>query len=159
MPAITIGQEAHDFSAKTNSGREVKLPDFRGKKHVVLIMYPGDQTGDCTCQLCAFRDEFPRFEDADIEILGVNPAEAESHQKFIDRNGFLFDLIVDTGREIARLYDSVMLMGFVVKRTVIAINRSGKIAFFKRGYPTNDEILEALLKSESPIPVAEGQPG
>lgn len=144
MPAIEIGQDAPEFSATTNSGRSIKLSDFKGKKNVVLVMYPGDQTTDCTRQLCAFRDDFPRFKDTDTEVFGVNPADAESHQRFVDANGFPFDLIVDDNRQIAQAYDSVMLMGFVVKRTVIAIDKNGKIAFFKRGYPTNDEILKAL---------------
>lgn len=147
MPAIEIGQDAPDFEAQTNSGRTVRLSDFVGSKNVVLVMYPGDQTADCTTQLCAFRDEFPRFLDSDTEVFGVNPADAESHQRFIDKNGFPFELIIDDKRHIARLYDSIMLMGFVVKRTVIAINKAGKIVFFKRGYPTNDEILAALSQS------------
>ncbi|PJF43229.1 MAG: peroxiredoxin [Phototrophicales bacterium] len=149
MPAITIGQEAPDFTARTNSGRTITLSEFRGKKNVVLVMYPGDQTADCTRQLCAFRDEFPRFVDAETEVFGVNPADADSHQRFVDANGFPFELIVDEKRNIAQMYDSVMLMGFVVKRTVIAIDKAGKIVFFKRGYPTNDEILSALRASNS----------
>lgn len=158
MSAIDIGQDAPDFSATTNSGRKITLSEFKGKKNVVLVMYPGDQTSDCTRQLCAFRDEFPRFKDANTEVFGVNPANAESHQRFIDSNGFPFDLIVDEKRQIAQSYDSVMLMGFVIKRTVVAIDKAGKIAFFKRGYPSNDEILEALAasnkkheKNEKPI--------
>ena len=155
MPAITIGQDAPDFTAITNRGNKVTLSDYKGKKNVVLVMYPGDQTADCTRQLCAFRDEFPRFTDSETEVFGVNPSDAESHQRFIDANGFPFDLIVDEKRQIAQAYDSVMLMGFVVKRTVIAIDRNGKVAFFKRGYPTNDEILEALKaannKAETPV--------
>lgn len=149
MPALQIGQEAPDFTASTNSGRTITLSDFRGKKNVVLVMYPGDQTADCTRQLCAFRDEFPRFVDAETEVFGVNPADAESHQRFIDSNGFPFDLLIDEKRNIAQKYDSVMLMGFVVKRTVVAIDKMGKIAFFKRGYPTNDEILTALHPVET----------
>lgn len=152
MPAIEIGQEAPDFSATTNSGRKITLSEFKGKKNVILVMYPGDETAGCTRQLCAFRDDFPRFQSADTEVFGVNPADAESHQRFIDKNGFPFDLIVDDNRQIAQAYDSVMLMGFVVKRTVIAIDKNGKVAFFKRGYPTNDEILSALDKANTVSP-------
>ncbi|NDJ86897.1 MAG: peroxiredoxin [Chloroflexi bacterium] len=147
MPPIEVGQEAPDFTAQTNSGRQITLSEFRGRKNVVLVMYPGDQTADCTRQLCAFRDEFPRFRDSSTEVFGINPASAESHQRFIDKNGFPFELIVDENRNIARMYDSVMLMGFVVKRTVVAVDKSGKIALFKRGYPTNDEILTALKQT------------
>lgn len=141
---VKVGEMAPDFTAVTNSGREVTLSDFRGKQNVVLVMYPGDQTADCTRQLCAFRDEFPRFEAVDTVVFGINPADAQSHQKFIDKNGFPFELIVDEKRQIARKYDALMLLGYVVNRTVIAINKEGRVVFYERGYPTNDAIISAL---------------
>ena len=141
---IKIGDNAPDFTANTNAGREVTLSDLKGKKNVVLVMYPGDQTRDCTTMLCAFKDEFPRFKAVDTEVFGVNPADAESHQRFVDKEGFPFELIVDEKRKIARLYDALMLLGYVVNRTVIAINKEGKIVFYERGYPSNDAIIAAL---------------
>lgn len=142
--SVKLGEIAPDFTAITNSGQEITLSDYRGKQNVVLVMYPGDQTGDCTRQLCAFRDEFPRFEAVDTVVFGINPANADSHQRFIDKNGFPFELIVDQKRKIARQYDALMLLGYVVNRTVIAINKEGKIVFYERGYPTNDAIISAL---------------
>ncbi len=144
MPLVKLGQEAPDFTVKTNTGQEVRLADYRGKKNVVLVLYPGDQTADCSRMLCAFRDEFPRFTDTDTVVFGVNPATADSHQRFVDRLGLPFELIVDEGREVARRYDALMLMGYVVKRTVIAINKDGKVVFYERGYPSNEAILAAL---------------
>ena len=141
---VKIDDIAPDFTATTNAGRDITLSEFRGKQNVVLVMYPGDQTADCTRQLCAFRDEFPRFEAVDTVVFGINPADAESHQKFIDKNGFPFELIVDEKRQIARQYDALMLLGYVVNRTVIAINKEGKVVFYERGYPTNDAIISAL---------------
>ncbi len=146
---IKVGDMAPDFKAVTNAGREVSLAEFRGKQNVVLVMYPGDQTADCTRQLCAFRDEFPRFEAVDTIVFGINPADAESHQKFIDKNGFPFELIVDQKRQIARNYDALMLLGYVVNRTVIAINKEGRVVFYERGYPTNDAIIGALQAQSS----------
>jgi len=147
--ACKLGDVAPDFTAKTNTDREVTLSDFRGKKNVVLVLYPGDQTSDCTRMLCAFRDEFPRFEAVDTVVFGVNPANADSHQAFIDANGFPFELIVDTKREIARQYDALMLFGYVVKRTVIAINKEGYVVFYERGYPSNEDILSALQPNDN----------
>lgn len=141
---IKVGDSAPDFTAFTNSGRQITLSEFRGRKNVVLVMYPGDQTRDCTTMLCAFRDEFPRFKAVDTEVFGVNPANAASHQRFVDKEGFPFELIVDEGRQIARRYDALMLFGYVVNRTVIAINKAGTVVFYERGYPTNDSILAAL---------------
>ena len=147
--SVKLGQMAPDFTARTNAGREVTLSDFRGDQNVVLVLYPGDQTRDCTRMLCAFRDEFPRFEAADTEVFGVNPADAESHQRFVDAQGFPFELIVDTDRKIARQYDALMLFGYVVKRTVIGINKEGRVVFYERGYPANDDILAALDQGPS----------
>ncbi|MBI5928716.1 MAG: peroxiredoxin [Chloroflexi bacterium] len=144
MAVVKLGQTAPDFTVKTNTGQEVRLADYRGKKNIVLVLYPGDQTADCSRMLCAFRDEFPRFNDTDTLVFGVNPANADSHQRFVDRLGLPFELIVDEGREVARRYDALMLMGYVVKRTVIAINKEGKVVFYERGYPSNDSILAAL---------------
>ena len=141
---VKVGQVAPDFTAITNSGQEVTLSEYRGKQNVVLVLYPGDQTLACTKQLCAFRDEFPRFEAVDTVVFGINPADAKSHQKFIDKNGFPFELIVDKKRQIARQYDALMLLGYVVNRTVIAINKEGSVVFYERGYPTNDDIISAL---------------
>ena len=107
-------------------------------------MYPGDQTADCTRMLCAFRDEFHVLRMRKQKFLASIHQMQKANQRFIDKNGFPFELIIDVKRQIARTYDSVMLMGFIVKRTVIAINKEGKVVFFKRGYPTNDEILSAL---------------
>lgn len=146
---VKVGDIAPNFTAVTNSGREITLSDFRGKQNVVLVMYPGDQTADCTRQLCAFRDQFPRFEAVDTVVFGINPSDADSHQKFIDKNGFPFELIVDEKRKIARQYDALMLLGYVVNRTVIAINKEGKVVFYERGYPTNDAIIKALQTQSS----------
>lgn len=149
MSVVKLGQQAPDFTVKTNAGQEVRLSDYRGKKNIVLVLYPGDQTADCSRMLCAFRDEFPRFTDTDTVVFGVNPADADSHQRFVDRLGLPFELIVDAGREVARRYDALMLMGYVVKRTVIAINKEGTVVFYERGYPPNDAILAALNPTQA----------
>jgi thioredoxin-dependent peroxiredoxin len=149
--SVKVGDIAPDFTAKTNAGHEIHLADFHGKKNVILVLYPGDQTGDCTRQLCAFKDEFPRFQAADTEVFGVNPASADSHQRFVDKVGFPFELIVDDKREIARHYDALMLLGYVVRRTVVAINKEGRVVFYQRGYPTNDAII-AALENKTPEP-------
>src|SRR5262245_27411058 len=106
MSIVKLGQQAPDFTVKTNTGQEVRLSDYQGKKNIVLVLYPGDQTADCSRMLCAFRDEFPRFTDTDTVVFGVNPADADSHQRFVDRLGLPFELIVDAGREVARRYDA-----------------------------------------------------
>jgi cytochrome oxidase Cu insertion factor (SCO1/SenC/PrrC family) len=38
-PKIKVGDTAPDFNLRDQTGKEVKLSDFRGKKNVVLAFY------------------------------------------------------------------------------------------------------------------------
>ena len=39
---ISLGETAPDFALKDHLGREIRLSDFRGKQHVLLLFYPLD---------------------------------------------------------------------------------------------------------------------
>lgn len=41
---IDVGAVAPDFRLKDHLGREVRLSDFKGKSHVLLLFYPLDWT-------------------------------------------------------------------------------------------------------------------
>jgi cytochrome oxidase Cu insertion factor (SCO1/SenC/PrrC family) len=44
-PKVKVGDTAPDFTLRDQSGKEVKLSDFRGKKNVVLAFYVFAFTG------------------------------------------------------------------------------------------------------------------
>ena len=68
---IATGQEAPDFELKDQNGDAVKLSSFRGQKAVALVFYPFTFTGVCEGELCALRDDFSEFENADVQVLLV----------------------------------------------------------------------------------------
>jgi peroxiredoxin len=41
---ISAGKRAPDFELQDHLGRKVKLADFKGKRHVLLLFYPLDWT-------------------------------------------------------------------------------------------------------------------
>ena len=41
---VDVGEMAPDFTVRGTKGDEVRLSDFRGRKRVLLVFYPGDQT-------------------------------------------------------------------------------------------------------------------
>jgi peroxiredoxin len=41
---ISVGERAPDFELQDHLGRKVKLDDFKGKRHVMLLFYPLDWT-------------------------------------------------------------------------------------------------------------------
>ena len=62
--ALEIGKKAPDFTLPSDSGKDVSLSDYLGKK-VILYFYPKDNTSGCTLEAQAFRTHL-----ADCKKLG-----------------------------------------------------------------------------------------
>lgn len=90
------------------------------------------------------RDAYDRFRALDAEIYGVNQADAASHQAFIDAYDFPFDLLIDADLAVARAYDALRPEGDRIQRTVVIIDRNGRILFSQRGAPPPPELLAAI---------------
>ncbi|SCK12515.1 Peroxiredoxin [Streptomyces sp. LamerLS-316] len=93
--AIEVGTKAPDFELKDNHGRTVKLSDFRGEKNVVLLFYPFAFTGVCTGELCALRDELPKFENDDTQLLAVSNDSIHTLRVFAEQEGLEYPLLSD----------------------------------------------------------------
>jgi peroxiredoxin Q/BCP len=139
---VKVGQIAPDFWLENTHGSVVKLSDYVGHNPVVLIFYPGDETPGCTKQLCMIRDDFAKFDAKHVKVFGINPGDSTSHQKFINHYGFQFQLLIDKGQNVAKKYGCDARP--MVKRTVVAIDKSGTILYVKQGMPSNEEILAAI---------------
>ncbi|WP_329322730.1 MULTISPECIES: peroxiredoxin [unclassified Streptomyces] len=93
--AIEVGTEAPDFELRDNHGATVRLSDFRGAKNVVLLFYPFAFTGVCTGELCALRDELPRFANDDVQLLAVSNDSIHTLRVFAEQEGLDFPLLSD----------------------------------------------------------------
>lgn len=140
---IPLGRAAPDFTANTSDNKKMRLSDMRGKKRVVLVFYPGDNTPVCTAQLCSFRDHWEALQSENTVVYGVNPATSEAHHAFAEKNRLPFPLLVDVKGEIARQYGCNAPFG-LVKRTVYIVDREGRVVWAQRGNPATDEVLKAL---------------
>jgi thioredoxin-dependent peroxiredoxin len=143
---------APDFTAKNQTGEEVKLSDYRGKR-VVLYFYPKDDTPGCTKEACSFRDSNDVYAKKNIKVFGVSTDNEKSHQKFISKYSLPFDLLADTEKEIVTAYGvygeksmyGKKYMG--VNRTTFLIDEQGKIVkVFKKINVSEhaSEVLEAF---------------
>ncbi|MER5790392.1 peroxiredoxin [Streptomyces sp. NPDC001980] len=93
--AIQVGDKAPDFELKDNHGRAVKLSDFRGEKNVVVLFYPFAFTGVCTGELCELRDNLPKFEDRDTQLLAVSNDSIHTLRVFAEQEGLEYPLLSD----------------------------------------------------------------
>lgn len=126
------GQDAPDFKLKNQDGKMIQLKDLAGKK-VVLYFYPRDMTPGCTTEACDFNDNLNRLRSKKAVVLGVSFDSEKSHQKFREKHGLGFDLLVDEDKSIAKKYDVYQKKKFMGKefmgivRSTFVIDEKGKI--------------------------------
>lgn len=154
MKHLKVGDQAPDFSVKDQSGNEIKLSDYAGKR-VVIYFYPKDNTPGCTAQACNIRDNYSDLEKEGIVILGVSADSEASHQKFIDKFDLPFALLADVDKKMlndygvwgekkfmGRVYDGIHRRTFIIDEShvIVGIIEKPKTKDHSR------EILEVYAK-------------
>ncbi|HEV2193209.1 MAG TPA: thioredoxin-dependent thiol peroxidase [Nitrosopumilaceae archaeon] len=149
---LTEGDDVPDFSLKDADGKLVKKSDLKGKKYVVYF-YPKDFTPGCTTEASEFAQDYKKFKNAGIEIIGISPDDEESHKKFGEKMKVPFILLADTHTEVAKkfgVWGKKQFMGreyMGVNRSTFLVNEKGKIfKVFKKVKPAGhaQEVLEAF---------------
>jgi thioredoxin-dependent peroxiredoxin len=125
---VGVGDTAPDFTLPSQSGEEVSLRDFVGKKlAVVLYFYPKDDTPDCTKEACSFRDGYEQFEKLEAEVIGISSDSVNSHQRFVEKHGLPFCLLSDEGGEVRKLYGVPNILGLLPGRVTYVIDKEGVV--------------------------------
>ncbi|MGD0165677.1 MAG: thioredoxin-dependent thiol peroxidase [Gaiellaceae bacterium] len=130
---IEAGETAPDFELETDTGKRLRLSDFRGKP-VILYFYPRDDTPGCTKEACGIRDSWGEFERRGAVVLGVSPDSVASHQRFKSKYHLPFTLLADSEHEVAERYGAwkpkriagKSFLGIV--RSTFLIDVDGKVA-------------------------------
>lgn len=129
---LEVGSKAPAFTLVSDSGKKVKLSDFKGRP-VVLYFYPKDDTPGCTKEACAFRDASVQIKEFGAIVLGVSLDDEASHIKFRDKYTLNFPLLSDPEHSVAEMYGAwreknmygKKSMG--VQRSTYLIGTDGKI--------------------------------
>ena len=111
--ALQIGDPAPDFTLPDQDGNPVSLTGLKGQR-VVIYFYPKDDTPGCTKEACNFRDQWSRFSEHGIAVLGISKDGAASHSKFIAKYSLPFTLLSDAEPcPVAASYGSYGLKTFM----------------------------------------------
>ena len=130
---ISEGEMAPDFELQTDSGKSVRLSDYRGKP-VVLYFYPKDNTPGCTKEACGIRDAWSDFERRGAVVLGVSADSIASHERFKVKYQLPFTLLADSEHAVAESYGVWKPKHFAGKsflgivRATFLIDAEGKVA-------------------------------
>lgn len=103
VAGLKVGQKVPDILLHSDTGEEVRLSDYKGKK-VVLYFYPKDDTPGCTREACAFRDGIGKLKRKGAVVLGVSTDSVESHKAFKRKYGLNFPLLSDPEKKMAQAF-------------------------------------------------------
>lgn len=152
--SIKVGDKAPDFTLFNQDGEAVTLSSFTGKK-VVVLFFPAANTGVCTKEMCAFRDELKVFENLNAQILGISVDMHFSLKMFHDKNNYNFPLLSDYNKKVIATYDVVLdvfvpgkfdYLG-VAKRSAFVVDENGKVIYAEvLASPGEEPNYEAIKK-------------
>lgn len=148
---LLSGSKAPDFTLPNHEGKLYSLKDFLGKK-IVLYFYPKDSTPGCTQQALGYKENFNKFKEKDIVVIGISKDSVKSHNNFVTKNGLPFILLSDENLDAISKYDvwhekkmcGKSYMGVV--RTTYIINEEGKIIYSDNQVKAKSNALDILEK-------------
>lgn len=149
MPKVEVGDTAPDFELEDQSGKKVRLSQFKGKKNVLLAFFPFAFSPVCTNEMGELKEKEDVILKLDAQILASSVDSTWSEKAFAKQLGVKFPILGDFGRQVVPLYGALGEQGFA-RRTIFVIDKQGKVAY-KREYdpgvqPNLDEALAVLKK-------------
>jgi peroxiredoxin Q/BCP len=150
---LSPGDRAPAFTLTDDTGKTVKLSDFKGS-NVVLYVYPAAMTPGCTKQACDFRDNLSVFTDAGYQVIGLSPDKPEKLARFREAEGLTFPLLSDVSKETLTAYGAYgekQLYGKTVVgviRSTFLIDAKGKVTQALYGVKATGHVAK-LMKDNS----------
>lgn len=125
---IAKGERAPEFEGTLAGGKQLRLRDFRGRRHIILYFFPKDFTPGCTREACSFRDRRTEVAGLDAEIVGVSLDTPEKHEAFAQKYQLPYPLVSDRSGAIASAFGVARLGGWLpTKRVTFVIDKQGVV--------------------------------
>jgi len=108
---------------ENDQGGESSLSDLLQDGPLILYFYPADFTPGCTKEACSIRDIHDDIQAVGLNVAGVSPQDADSHQRFRDEHNLPFTLLSDPEKVAIEMYDVDGPFGVGVRRATFLISQ------------------------------------
>lgn len=127
--ALSVGDQAPDFTLKDPAGNDVTLSSFRGEQNVVVVFYPFTFTGVCEGELCSLRDGLRGFETKHAQVLAISCDSRHSQRIWSEEQNFSFPVLSDfwPHGEVAKAYGVFNEALGCANRATFVIDKNGTI--------------------------------
>ena len=120
---LEAGSRAPEFVLENDQGGETSLSDLVQNGPLILYFYPADFTPGCTKEACSIRDIHDDIQAVGLQVAGVSPQDADSHQRFRDEHDLPFTLLSDPEKVAVKMYDVDGPFGVGVRRATFLISQ------------------------------------
>ena len=134
MANVEVGQEAPDFTLKSESLQDVTLSSLRGSP-VVIFFFPLAFSGICTAEACSYRDDTSLFEAKGARIFGISRDSVFSLKAFKEKENLPYDLLSDMKGDVAKVYGCWNEAAGIAERLTVVIDKEGKITYVEHNSP------------------------
>src|SRR5678809_324497 len=126
--SVDVGSKAPDFTLMSHDRQPVTLSAQHGHP-VVLAFFPAAFSSVCQKELCTFRDQLARLNQAHAQVYGISVDTFFALKAFHDAQGLTFPLLSDFNKQVIRAYgvfneDMIGLRG-IAKRAVFVLDKDG----------------------------------
>lgn len=130
--AESLKAKAPDFTLKSNTGKNLKLSEFRGQ--VVLLNFWASWCGPCRQEMPLLDQLQQRYSSLGFTVLGVNVEEDSSKAKaMLKAVPVSFPILFDTQNTVSKKYKVSGMPSTVM------IDRDGNMRYLHKGYKAGDE--------------------
>ncbi len=138
---LQVGDKAPNFALVDMEGEKHQLSDYKGQG--VFLNFWGTWCKPCEREFPLIDKQYQEFKDQGLQILAVNVGESDfALQKFIDRKGLTFPVLIDNNKSVLDAYNINPLP------TTLLINQEGKIEKIITGEMSEEAIknnMEMIL--------------
>lgn len=120
---LDTGSRAPEFVLENDQGGETSLSELVQDGPLILYFYPADFTPGCTKEACSIRDIHDDIQAVGLQVAGVSPQDADSHQRFRDEHDLPFILLSDPEKVAIKMYDVDGPFGVGVRRATFLISQ------------------------------------
>jgi len=142
--SLISGRLAPNFILEDIDGNLIELNEFIGKGPILISFY-ASICKPCRDEIEAFSRIYREYKDKGLLFWAISNDSEKTVAKvksYIKSKGYTFPVLLDTNRNVARVYYAQLVPYCVL------INSKGLIVYSHQGYMKGDEILiKELLKN------------
>ena len=131
--SVEVGQPAPPFELPASTGDKVSLAEYTGKGPTVLLFVPLAFTPVCTNELRIMRDDYEYYQKRNARVLATSVDSQFTLRVWADQLKLPFPLLSDFNKDTARaygaLYEDLMGLKGIAKRSAFVIDEEGIVRY------------------------------